>query len=82
MLVNNVSNKGILLQVEDMLSSFDSYYTTQSASYKKQVQTLNEKIKKETQALARYKEQLEAKFSSMDLLIGQMQQQYSSFLKS
>ena len=82
LLVNNTTNKGVLLQVEDILSTFDTYYTSQSKAYRNQIQTLTEKVKKETQSLQRYKEQLEAKFSSMDMLIAQMQQQYSSFLKS
>ena len=40
------------------------------------------KIKKANKDVDRYKARLESKFQSMDMLIAQMQQQYSSFLKT
>ena len=42
----------------------------------------DKKIIKANKEVERYKTRLEAKFNSMDMLIAQMQQQYSSFLKT
>ena len=46
----------------------------------KQINKLDNKIEKQKTALERYRAQLESKFSSMDILIANIQEQYSSFL--
>ncbi len=46
----------------------------------REVKDIENKIEKQKKALERYRAQLEAKFASMDILIANMQQQYSSFL--
>ena len=66
--------------VESALTGVTGYFDIQNNSYIKQMQQVNDRILKENSATARYQEILENKFSSMDLLISQLQQQYSSFL--
>ena len=68
--------------LESALASVSGYFDAQNASYNNQISNLNEKITKANQEVTRYKEMLEAKFKSMDMLVAQMQAQYSSFLKS
>ena len=77
---------GALSKVEELIESaltgVSGYFDSQNTSYNNQISTLNRQITKANQEIARYRELLESKFSSMDLLIAQMQEQYSSFLKS
>ena len=84
LLVGNDTFSGVFTKIEDIVEStlvgVSGYFDSQNNAYTKQIQQINERITKETQAAKRYQEQLEAKFSAMDLLISQMQQQYSSFL--
>ena len=84
LLVGTDTNKGILVKIEDLVESaltgVTGYFDNQNNSYIKQIQQINERISKENRATSRYQEILESKFSAMDLLISQMQQQYSSFL--
>ena len=84
LLIGNDTNKGVLLKIEDLVEStltgVTGYFDIQNNSYIKQMQQVNDRIIKENSATARYQEILESKFSSMDLLISQLQQQYSSFL--
>ena len=84
LLVGTESNKGIFMQIESVLESAVGstygYFASADRSYSNQISRLDTKIKKENSAIERYRERLEAKFSSMDLLISQMQNQYSSFL--
>ena len=84
LLIGNDTNKGVLLKIEDLVESaltgVTGYFDIQNNSYIKQMQQVNDRILKENSATARYQEILENKFSSMDLLISQLQQQYSSFL--
>ena len=86
LLVGTDTNKGILTKIEDLVESaltgVSGYFDTQNNSYIKQIQQINDRISKENRATTRYQEILESKFSAMDLLISQMQQQYSSFLNS
>ena len=86
LLIGTDSNQGIFTKIEDLVEStltgVSGYFDTQNMSYIKQIQQINNQINKQNLASQRYQEQLEARFSAMDLLISQMQQQYSSFLTS
>ena len=84
-LIGTESVKGIFSQLEEnvlgnALKYASGYFSSAEKSYNNQIQRLNAKIEKEQKAVERYKERLEAKFASMDLLISQMQSQFSSFL--
>ena len=82
LLVGTDANKGIFQRVEDVIEQAvtTGYFTSAERSYNNQISRLDDKIAKAQKAVERYREQLEAKFSSMDLLISKMQNQYSSFL--
>ena len=84
LLLGGNDNKGVFTQVETLLEnslqSVSGYFAITEKSYQRQINNLNDKITKENNYIEKYKARLEKKFSSMDLLIGQMQQQYSSFL--
>ena len=84
LLVGTESNLGIFQRVENIveqaLTSSYGYFSSAEKSYNTQIQRLDNKIKKANEAVERYRERLEAKFASMDLLISNMQNQYSSFL--
>ena len=84
LLIGTDTNKGVLARMEDLIEStlagVSGYFDTQNASYMKQIQQFNDRIAKENRAATRYQEMLENKFSSLDLLVSQMQHQYSSFL--
>ena len=86
MLVGSKNNTGIFTKVEDLvessLKSVSGYFESTDKSYQKQINKLDDKIEKQKTALERYRAQLESKFSSMDILIANMQQQYSSFLRT
>lgn len=86
LLIGSSSNKGIFTkletEVESALAGVSGYFATTEASYKQKVKDLDTKIKKANKEVDRYKARLESKFQSMDMLIAQMQQQYSSFLKT
>ena len=84
LLVGTEDQKGVLVQVEEAvenaLASVYGYFSTAEASMTKKITNFNNKIDKANAAVESYKARLEAKFSSMDLLISKMQNQYSSFL--
>lgn len=86
LLIGSANNKGIFskleTEVESALAGVSGYFATTEASYKQKVRDLDTKIKKANKEVDRYKARLESKFQSMDMLIAQMQQQYSSFLKT
>ena len=86
LLIGSANNKGIFskleTEVESALAGVSGYFATTEASYKQKVKDLDTKIKKANKEVDRYKARLESKFQSMDMLIAQMQQQYSSFLKT
>ena len=78
-----VKNKGIFTKVEDIVeeavASANGYFAVANNSYTKQIDTISKKIVNGTEALARYRERLEQKFTSMDILIANMQTQYKAF---
>ena len=86
LLVGTSTDTGIFNKLENVvesaLTSVTGYFDSANRAFNTQITNLNNKITKANKALDSYREQLEAKFKSMDMLIAQMQQQYSSFLKS
>ena len=83
LLVGNDSIQGVFSRIEDVLeTSAEKYFTSADKSYSQKISRLDEKIKKTNKAVERYRARLEAKFSTMDMLISQMQNQYASFLRS
>ena len=86
LMIGNDTNKGVLIRIENLVQStlagVTGYFDTQNASYIKQIQQFNDKISRENMSTSRYQELLESRFSSLDMLVAQMQQQYSSFLTS
>ena len=83
-LVGTEENPGVLSKVEELiestLASVTGYFDSTDSSFASQIQRIDEKISRQTRAVERYRTRLEAKFQSMDLLIANMQNQYSSFL--
>lgn len=77
---------GIFVQVENLLEeslkSVSGYFDIADNSYKNEIKKIDSNIERANRALERYRTSLENKFASMDMLIGNMQQQYSSFLGS
>jgi flagellar capping protein FliD len=86
LLVGDGTSKGILTQVEDIvesaLQSVTGYFALAEKSYTTKISSLDSKITKAQQSVSTYQSRLEAKFSTMDMLIANMQNQYSSFLTS
>ena len=90
LLVGNATNiddyNGVLVQVENLLEeslkSVSGYFDIADNSYQNEIKKINSNIERANRAIERYKISLENKFASMDMLIGNMQQQYSSFLGS
>lgn len=85
LLVGDDKNKGIFIRIEDVLESTlktSGYFDSAEKAYNSKISRLNDKITKQTAYADRYKERLEKKFQTMDLLISKIQQQYSSFLGS
>ena len=84
LLIGSENNTGIFTKVETLvestLQSVTGYFAVTDSSYSREISNLDKKIVKANEDIERYRERLEAKFSSMDLLIANMQQQYSSFL--
>lgn len=84
LLVGTESTNGVLTQIENIienaLTGSYGYFTSAENSYTKEINKLDEKIKKANEAVERYRIRLENKFSAMDLLISKLQNQYSSFL--
>ena len=84
LLIGGANNTGIFTKVETLvesaLQSVSGYFAVTENSYQSEIQNLDRKIVKANEDIERYRARLEAKFSAMDLLIAQMQQQYSSFL--
>jgi flagellar capping protein FliD len=81
---NDESPNGVLTFVEDLLekalTSVNGFFATAEKSYQTQISSINEKIARAERSVSTYKTRLENKFSSMDLLISNIQNQYSSFL--
>ena len=86
LLVGDGTNSGILNKVEnlleDSLKGVSGYFDSQVASYNNQIKQLTEQMVKANKQISNYRSLLENKFSTMDMLISNMQQQYSSFLTS
>ena len=84
LLAGTESHPGILSRVENIvetsLTAVTGYFDTADNSYEREIQRYDDKIKKANAAVERYKERLESKFQTMDMLISNMQNQYSSFL--
>ncbi len=84
LLVGSDQNKGVLTKVEELLEnslrSVTGYFDSAETSYKKKASNFETKISKANVTIERYRSQLEKKFSSMDMVIAKMQQQYSSYL--
>ena len=84
LLIGSSSNTGVFSKVETLvestLQSVTGYFATADDAYQREIDSIDNKIEKQQKALERYRAQLEAKFASMDILIANMQQQYSSFL--
>ena len=84
LLIGGANNTGVFTKVETLLESalqgVSGYFATTEESYKREVNRLDERIVKTNKDIERYRARLEAKFASMDMLIAQMQQQYSTFL--
>jgi len=83
-LVGTESNMGIFQKVETVVeqavSSVTGYFSSAENSYNKQIANLNTKIERAQTTVERYRARLESKFQAMDLLISNIQNQYSSFL--
>ncbi len=84
LLIGGDNNKGIFINIETLLDSaledVTGYFASANESYQNEINRLENKIIQGNKQVERYKEQLEHKFASMDMLIGQVQQQYSTFL--
>ena len=84
LLVGTDANLGVFQRIENVveqaLVGVSGYFSSAEKSYNTQISRIDNKIKKAKDAVERYRERLEAKFASMDLLISNMQNQYSSFL--
>ena len=84
LLVGNGTVNGVFSQVENVieqaLTANYGYFASADKSYASEISRLDTKIKKAQTAVERYQTRLEAKFASMDLLIANIQNQYSSFL--
>ena len=84
LLVGTDANLGIFTRVENIVESAltgaTGYFQSADRSYMNEISKLNEKIRKAQNDVEVYKARLEAKFSAMDQLIANIQNQYSSFL--
>ncbi|MCQ2739646.1 MAG: flagellar filament capping protein FliD [bacterium] len=66
--------------VETMLAATTGYFDIKQNTIDSDIKKQQEKITKQQNKITTYQKQLEDKFSNMELLIAQMQQNYSSFL--
>ena len=66
--------------VEMALKASVGFFDVKQGTLDSDIKKMEEKITKQQDKVARYKTQLENKFSNMELVISQMQQNYSSFL--
>ena len=84
LLVGTSANLGVFSRIENIVESAVAtgagYFSSAENSYKTQIQRLDEKISRATLAVERYKARLEKKFQTMDLLISNIQNQFSTFL--
>ena len=86
LLVGGASNQGVFTKVENLLESslksVTGYFDVTEKSIKSDINKTAMKITKANEAIEKYRAQLEKRFSSMNMMIAGMQQQYSSFLQS
>ncbi|DAB02459.1 TPA: hypothetical protein CPT96_02375 [Candidatus Gastranaerophilales bacterium HUM_10] len=86
LIIGGTDNTGIFTKVEELLEdalrSVSGYFDSTANSLQSKAKRIDKKIAVENLAIEKYKARLENKFNSMDMLIGQMQNQYSSFLGS
>ena len=84
LLVGSENNTGVFNKVETLiesaLESVSGYFDSASNSFDREIDRIDKKIVNATEDMQRYRERLESKFSAMDMLIANMQQQYASFL--
>ena len=84
LLIGTEEYNGIFVSIDNILdralNSVSGYFDSATSAYNKQLSNLSDKITRANAAIESYRARLENKFSSMDLLIGKIQQQYSSFL--
>ena len=66
--------------VENALTSVIGYFSIADEAYGREIKKIDNKIVKGTEAIEKYRARLNKKFNSMDMLISNMQNQYSSFL--
>ncbi len=66
--------------VEQSLKATVGYFDVKTSTLDSDINSMEEKIKKQQTSVDNYKSQLENKFYKMELAISQMQQNYSSFL--
>ncbi len=83
-LVGDEAHPGVLSKVEELiestLASVTGYFDSADNSFETKIKRIDDQISRQTRAVERYRIQLESKFQSMDMLIANMQNQYSSFL--
>lgn len=77
-------DKGVFGKLDDLLYKnteiSSGYFATQEKSYREQIRRMDDRIRRTQSSVDRYKARLEKKFQTMDLLISNAQNQYSSFL--
>lgn len=66
--------------VENSLQSVIGYFSIADAAYAREINKIDNKIVSGNEAIEKYRARLNKKFNSMDMLISNMQNQYSSFL--
>lgn len=66
--------------VENSLAAVIGYFSITDEAYNREVKKMDTKIVKGNEAIEKYRASLNKKFQSMDMLISNMQNQYSSFL--
>jgi flagellar capping protein FliD len=75
---------GVLTQMENTvemsLKASVGFFDVKQGTLDSNIKDMENKITKQEGKIATYREQLEKKFSNMELVISQMQQNYSSFL--
>lgn len=83
LLVGTTDKPGVFLKAVNIVDSTlksTGYISSTEKSINKNITRIGNKITDLTEALAHYREQLEKKFSSMERIISNMQNSYSSFL--
>ena len=84
LLVGDDVNLGVFSRIEKVVesavASATGYFATTDNSFRNQIERLDNKIASANAAVERYKSRLESKFQYMDMLISNIQNQYSSFL--